>query len=293
MELFLPDQIVLNDASRALLGDVEETARRVNEYRPLPPAVVKRIVDGLLGDRVYSSNAIEGSTLDYRETVAVLNTGRILENKKREAIEARNLGEADNKILFTNMLNLPLTGPFVNNKIVMLYKGHTDQYSDYFLPFQAFVESLGYQYVFVAPIPYVPLDTTGVKMLLIGVFYGKDGEYFTPEELQTIRDFVNGGGVCIIITEFDGCYGAGGIDTVAKLLEGLKLDFTCPIDGDYHTEPFTDITPDPITQGVTSFFGACTGRFEVFGDGVSLISGIDSNGTGIYYTSVCKSPLGE
>lgn len=98
MELYLPDQIVLNEASKALIGDLEETARRVNEYRPLPSAVVKRIEDSLLGDRVYSSNAIEGSTLDYRETVAVLNTGKILENKKREAIEARNLGEAVNKI---------------------------------------------------------------------------------------------------------------------------------------------------------------------------------------------------
>ncbi len=98
MELFLPDQIVLNDASNALLGDVEETARRVNEYRPLPLEVVKRIEDSLIGDRVYSSNAIEGNTLDYRETVTVLNTGRILENKRREAIEARNLGEAVKRV---------------------------------------------------------------------------------------------------------------------------------------------------------------------------------------------------
>jgi Fic family protein len=98
MELFLPDQIVLNEASSSLLADVEETARRVNEYRPLLESVVKRIEDGLVGERVYSSNAIEGSTLDYRETVMVLNTGRILENKRREAIEARNLGKAVNKV---------------------------------------------------------------------------------------------------------------------------------------------------------------------------------------------------
>jgi len=94
MELFLPDQIVLNEASKALIGDLEETARRVHEYRPLPPEVVKRVLDGLLGERVYASNAIEGNTLDLRETVTVLNTGRILENRRREATEARNLGEA-------------------------------------------------------------------------------------------------------------------------------------------------------------------------------------------------------
>jgi hypothetical protein len=198
----------------------------------------------------------------------------------------------DNKILFTNMLNLPTSEPYASNKKVMLYKGHASNYSDYFQPFQAFVESLGYEYVFVGPEPYVPLDTTGVKLLLIGVFYGKGGEYYSPEEIQTIKDFVNGGGVCIIITEFNMCYPEGGIDTVTQLLLDLKVDFTSPIDGDYHTDPFTDILPDPITVGVSTFVGACTGRFEVFGDGVSLISGIDSNGTGIYYTSVCKSPLG-
>ncbi len=98
MELFLPEQIALNETTNALLGDVEETARRVNEYRPLPLDVVKRIEDGLVGERVYTSNAIEGNTLDLRETVTVLKTGRILENKRREAIEARNLGEAVQRI---------------------------------------------------------------------------------------------------------------------------------------------------------------------------------------------------
>lgn len=98
MELFLPQQIALNETSQAVIAEVEETARRVDEYRPLPPAVSKRIEDSLLGERVFGSNAIEGNTLDLRETVSVLQTGRILENKKRDAIEARNLGEAVNRV---------------------------------------------------------------------------------------------------------------------------------------------------------------------------------------------------
>ncbi len=98
MELYLPDQIVLDDTSNALIGDVEETARRVNEYRPLPEEVTKRILDDLLGERVYASNAIEGNTLDLHETVTILETGRILENRRREATEARNLGKAANAV---------------------------------------------------------------------------------------------------------------------------------------------------------------------------------------------------
>lgn len=98
MELFAPDQIVLDSVSSALMGDVAETARRVHEYRPLPPAVVQRIEDRLLGERVYSSNAIEGNTLTLRETVAVLKHGIGSVSRRREAIEAQNLGQAVQKV---------------------------------------------------------------------------------------------------------------------------------------------------------------------------------------------------
>ncbi len=98
MELWLPDQIVLDGTSKALIGDVEEIARLVNEYRPLPPPVIKRIEEELLGERVYSSNAIEGNTLDLRETVMILRQGLVGTKRKREAMEARNLGDAAKKI---------------------------------------------------------------------------------------------------------------------------------------------------------------------------------------------------
>ena len=94
MELWLPDQIALDETSNALTRDVEEAARRVDDHRPLPPEVVARIDDELEGERVYSSNAIEGNTLDLRETVMVLKHGSAGTKKKREAKEAINLGQA-------------------------------------------------------------------------------------------------------------------------------------------------------------------------------------------------------
>lgn len=98
MELWSPDEIVLDQTSRALVNDVEETARRVNQLRPIPPHILKRIQDSLLGMRVFASNAIEGSTLDLRETVMVLETGNISRGRKREHCEARNLGIVAKKI---------------------------------------------------------------------------------------------------------------------------------------------------------------------------------------------------
>lgn len=94
MELFLPDQIALSSASEALIKDVGESARRVEEYRPLSAEVVRRIDEELFGERVYSSNAIEGNTLDLRETVVILQEGNISGGRKREVLEAKNLGDA-------------------------------------------------------------------------------------------------------------------------------------------------------------------------------------------------------
>jgi len=83
MELWLPEQVAVDEVSRGLIADVKVTARSVNDYRPLPGDVVKRIEDDLLGERVYSSNAIEGNTLDLRETVMILKKGILGAKKKR------------------------------------------------------------------------------------------------------------------------------------------------------------------------------------------------------------------
>jgi len=96
MELTRIEDIDLNEATRELLDDVRETARKVNEIRPLGDQVVEQVRRDLLGERVYSSNAIEGSTLDLRETETILKAGHVSADieKKREATEVVNLGKA-------------------------------------------------------------------------------------------------------------------------------------------------------------------------------------------------------
>lgn len=94
LELFRVEEIALDEASNALLEDIDETARRVNDFRPLPRETVDVLLHDLLGERVFTSNAIEGNTLDLRETLEVLKTEHIDVPKKREATEALNLGMA-------------------------------------------------------------------------------------------------------------------------------------------------------------------------------------------------------
>ncbi len=96
MELWNLNEIKLNKETSDLLNNIDEVARQVNEYRPLPDDVVRRILDDLESERVYNSNAIEGNTLDLRETKEVLQAGigRVESKRETEAMEARNLGEA-------------------------------------------------------------------------------------------------------------------------------------------------------------------------------------------------------
>jgi fido (protein-threonine AMPylation protein) len=95
MELLSPSEIRLDEDTIALLGDMNELARQVNEIRPLGEEILRQVKDQLLGERVFSSNAIEGSTLTLRETRLVLETKTILDGRrKREAQEALNLGDA-------------------------------------------------------------------------------------------------------------------------------------------------------------------------------------------------------
>jgi len=196
-------------------------------------------------------------------------------------------GSTDNVQLITNLLNLPLTGPYAENNIFMYYRGHTNGSADC-VPddLGPVVEDLGYEWVYVPPSPYVPLDTTGVKMLVLAVYFTKAGELYTPEDLEQVRNLLNGGGVLVISAEHSGLYG-GGTEIIDKLLEDLNAGFSFPCDMASTDNPYADITPDPITEDVAGIGGGACGRFEVFGNGVSLIRGDDYVNI---YDVVVKSP---
>jgi hypothetical protein len=126
-------------------------------------------------------------------------------------------------------------------------------------------------------------------MLILSTYHPL-GELFTPDEINSIKGFIRGGGICLIVADHSGV-----MDTTApieQLLTELKLEFSFINDGVYETFPYIDISPDPITVGVTSFTGKASGRFEVFGNGVSIIRGKDVS-NGLVYTAVCKSLMGE
>jgi Fic family protein len=95
MELPLFSSISFDQVSTELIGDAVQLAKKVNAFRPLKEELLHKVQKDLLGERVYNSNAIEGSTLSLRETQLVLEAGAAIDvGRKREAQEALNLGNA-------------------------------------------------------------------------------------------------------------------------------------------------------------------------------------------------------
>jgi len=96
MEMPQVNEIRIDATTTALLDEIRLAAEKVNDIRPLSRGVVERVRRDILGERVYTSNAIEGNTLDLRETIEILKAGHIgaEPHRRREATEALNLGEA-------------------------------------------------------------------------------------------------------------------------------------------------------------------------------------------------------
>ena len=64
---------------------------KLDNYRPLPPDVVKRLREEMEIEYTYNSNALEGNTLTLRETQLVIREGITIGGKSlREHLEARN-----------------------------------------------------------------------------------------------------------------------------------------------------------------------------------------------------------
>jgi len=73
---------------------LQELSRKkaiLDQYRPLPPELVKNLEDWFRVELTYTSNAIEGNTLTRRETAMVLEKGLTVGGKSlREHLEASN-----------------------------------------------------------------------------------------------------------------------------------------------------------------------------------------------------------
>lgn len=78
-----------------LLAALESKKRRLDVYRPFPPALVGNLNDWFNIELTYTSNAIEGNTLSRAETALIVEKGLTVEGKTlSEHLEAVNHAQA-------------------------------------------------------------------------------------------------------------------------------------------------------------------------------------------------------
>ena len=74
--------------------------QKLDQYRPLPPALVKNLEQWFLIELTYTSNALEGNTLTRKETAAVVEKGLTIGGKSLiEHLEATNHAKALQNIM--------------------------------------------------------------------------------------------------------------------------------------------------------------------------------------------------
>ncbi|HEX9745927.1 MAG TPA: hypothetical protein VGB30_10925 [bacterium] len=195
------------------------------------------------------------------------------------------VGQVDNSALYTNMLNLPLTGPNASGTTVQWHHGHADDYNEGSLTeFISLIQNAGYTWDFDGDLPLVVPTTT--KMLIISfMFLSATDPAFTSSEIQEIRDCVNNGGIVIILVDNTAVHPSGSTGNIDALLLDLGVDFTFPNDQNI-SDPYTDITSDPVTTGVTQLNANVGGHWGVAGTAVSLVR--DST---YGLTAIVKGPI--
>lgn len=78
-----------------LLKRIEEKRKKLNQYRPLSPVLLKKIRAELNLMMTYNSNAIEGNSLTLKETFLVIKEGLTVKGKPlKDHLEAKNHYEA-------------------------------------------------------------------------------------------------------------------------------------------------------------------------------------------------------
>lgn len=87
------DRFLPSGATLEYLEEVDESIGEIDAQRPLPPAIVQKLQEEILYDRVYSSAVIEGNRLSRRETIAVLSSGVLEAGSRKDQQEVINLAD--------------------------------------------------------------------------------------------------------------------------------------------------------------------------------------------------------
>lgn len=102
--------------------------KALDNLRPLPPQLVKKLQEQMQIEFTYNSNAIEGNTLSLRETQLVIQEGITVHGKSlREHLEARNHPDAINYVQELAQEETTITQDAILKVHALLMRGIDDQ----------------------------------------------------------------------------------------------------------------------------------------------------------------------
>lgn len=85
----------MNSIPPEILNRLDQKLSRLNSFRPLPQAIVRKLQEQFELEMTYNSNAIEGNSLTLKETFLVINQGLTIKGKPfKDHLEAKGHTEA-------------------------------------------------------------------------------------------------------------------------------------------------------------------------------------------------------
>lgn len=85
----------MNYLAPEILARLDEKLGRLNSFRPLPSAIVRKLREQFELEMTYNSNAIEGNSLTLKETFLVVSEGLTIKGKPlKDHLEAKGHSEA-------------------------------------------------------------------------------------------------------------------------------------------------------------------------------------------------------
>jgi len=108
---------------------IEEKLKILNNFRPLPEPVVKKLREQLQIEMTYNSNAIEGNSLSLKETFLVINEGITIKGKPlKDHLEAKDQYDALNFLYdLINKNNKPTLSEILIRQLHKLVVKKTDE----------------------------------------------------------------------------------------------------------------------------------------------------------------------
>ncbi len=179
---------------KEILLRLDQKKTLIDPFRPLSPAILKRLREQLIVDWTYNSNAIEGNTMTLRETKMVIEDGLTIGGKSlAEHLEAINHKEAIEYVYELIQLNSIITERELKDIHSIILRKIDDQYAGKYRDIQVRITGSKHTPPEALNLPQIMHDFT-TKYLVHAQGHAIEQAALAHFHLVSIHPFVDGNG---------------------------------------------------------------------------------------------------